>query len=64
MRKEHLEPQADRASVPCCIHGHQWSIENTYYRANGWKNCRPCNAAAVRRYRRRRRVFAGGPRNG
>lgn len=31
-----------------CQHGHEFTPENTYTRAEGWRQCRACNREAVR----------------
>jgi hypothetical protein len=37
-----------------CVHGHAYTPENTLWREEGWRGCRECNRAAVRRYQARR----------
>src|SRR3990167_11054351 len=59
--------------VVCCIHGHEYTQENTLIRANGRRACRQCNreraratrpdAAYWRAYRAQRRA-GGGPGGG
>ncbi|MGW6462577.1 HNH endonuclease signature motif containing protein [Streptomyces rubiginosohelvolus] len=62
----HLEPvtpaENTRRSEPAmrthCIHGHEFTAANTYYRVSrtrGVRQCRACNADAVARYRTRMR---------
>lgn len=50
--------EATRWVARCC-HGHLWNFANTYHRKDGRRNCRPCHAEAMRRYRARRREQAG-----
>jgi hypothetical protein len=38
-----------------CRNGHPWDERNTYWHKEGKRNCRRCNAEAVRRYAARRR---------
>lgn len=45
------------ANKTACVHGHPFDEKNTY-RARGRRECRACNAQAVRRYQRRKRVAA------
>lgn len=33
-----------------CKNGHEWNEANTYWHKEGKRNCRRCNAEAVRRY--------------
>jgi hypothetical protein len=42
-----------------CKNGHEWSQENTYWHKPGKRNCRRCNAEAVRRYSARRKSGSG-----
>jgi len=42
-----------------CLHGHEYVIENTYTSPDGVRHCRPCQAAAVARYRAKRSRRAG-----
>ncbi|MFT9670521.1 HNH endonuclease signature motif containing protein [Streptomyces rhizosphaericola] len=62
----HLEPVTHaenmRRSEPAmrthCIHGHEFTAANTYYRTpacDGVRQCRACNADAVARYKARKR---------
>lgn len=37
-----------------CAHGHEYTEANTLWREEGWRQCRACNRAAVRRYQARR----------
>lgn len=43
----------------CCLHGHEWTPENTGRKGNGWRYCRACNHAAERRRRALRRRANG-----
>lgn len=36
-------PSAQNARKTKCIHGHEFSFENTYYDKRGWRQCRRCN---------------------
>ena len=38
-----------------CKNGHEWNEINTYWHKEGKRNCRRCNAEAVRRYTARRK---------
>ena len=62
----HMEPvtpaENTRRSEPAmrthCIHGHEFTTANTYYRVSssrGVRQCRACNAKAVARYQARKR---------
>jgi hypothetical protein len=40
-----------------CIHGHEFSVDNTYLRSTAtsvWRGCRACNREAVARYKLKR----------
>ena len=39
-----------------CKNGHEWNEANTYWHMEGKRNCRRCNAEAVRRYTARRKA--------
>ncbi|WP_350227754.1 HNH endonuclease signature motif containing protein [Paraoerskovia sediminicola] len=60
---DHMEPvtsaenarRAARNSAPECKYGHRWSIETTYWRANGTRECRPCARRRKQDSRRRSR---------
>lgn len=39
-----------------CKNGHEWNETNTYWHKEGKRNCRRCNAEAVRRYADRRKA--------
>jgi len=32
-----------------CVHGHEFSIENTYWTKEGWRRCRKCRALSMRK---------------
>lgn len=62
----HMEPvtpaENTRRSEPAmrthCIHGHEFTTANTYYRtasSGGVRQCRACNSDAVARYKARRK---------
>ncbi len=38
-----------------CIHGHEFTTENTILRSSGSRTCRECNRAMSRNYQRRKR---------
>jgi len=42
-----------------CKNGHEWNESNTYWHKEGKRNCRRCNAEAVRRYTARRKGDLG-----
>lgn len=44
----------------CCIHGHPFDDKNTYWKpgGNGRRQCRACNRAAARKYKRKIREQA------
>lgn len=35
-------PSLTKAFATCCVHGHEWTPENTYTRPNGSRVCREC----------------------
>lgn len=39
-----------------CIHGHEFTTENTYWRTRTNRKCRQCANSAARRYRARKRA--------
>jgi hypothetical protein len=39
-----------------CSKGHEFTAENTYITKEGWRNCRACHAAKVRRQTERKRA--------
>jgi len=43
-----------------CKNGHEWNEANTYWHREGKRNCRRCNADAVRRYAARRKSGSPG----
>ena len=59
---EHLEllPVAEHRKAHAglrgtCAHDHPWTLENTYIRSNGQRQCRACKAAVqLKRYHRLR----------
>lgn len=53
-------PTALNAVKSHCDAGHEFTLSNTYLRSNGHRGCRACNAAAVARYRQRKREAARG----
>lgn len=68
---DHLEPvtrrenllrgqtiNALRAAQTHCIHGHEFTPENTYRYADGTRKCRACRASQMRAYHARRRGVA------
>lgn len=65
---DHLEPvtlleNARRglyAQQTHCRSGHEFTAENTYYKSNGQRQCRPCNRESAARYRTRRALRAAG----
>jgi hypothetical protein len=59
---EHLEPVPQRINTlrgigfaaqnyrkTHCVNGHEYNAENTYWRREGWRMCRPCSREADRR---------------
>lgn len=46
------------AAITHCPQGHPYDETNTYMKANGNRNCRPCRAAAQRRYLERKKTLA------
>lgn len=64
VRPSHLEPvtgqvntlrgetlAAENAAKQRCIHGHEFTPENTYWRGTGHRTCRTCQRDAMRRKR-------------
>ena len=49
-------PSAWNLAKTSCMHGHSFTIENTYLMRSGSRGCRACRAAAQRRYSKRRRM--------
>lgn len=39
-----------------CVHGHEFTDQNTYVDSDGKRHCRPCRAADARRFRARQKV--------
>lgn len=39
-----------RAATTHCVHGHEYTPENTLLNGYGWRYCRECNREAARRY--------------
>ena len=65
----HLEPVTSRentmrgagvapakAAQTHCVHGHEFTPENTYTKANGCRSCRTCSRASDRSYNKKRRA--------
>lgn len=65
---DHLEPvtvranllrgntsTARRAAQTHCIHGHEFTPENTYIKPNGCRRCRECSRESDRRYHLRKK---------
>lgn len=46
------------ADKPRCPQGHAYDAANTYHDKRGWRGCRKCRRAAVRRYQKRKQVSA------
>jgi len=42
---------SENAAKTHCIHGHEYTPENTYRTREGWRTCRTCKLAANRRHR-------------
>ena len=42
---------AKKLSATHCVNGHEWSPENTKISKQGWRKCRACQAALMRRKR-------------
>jgi hypothetical protein len=42
--------------VTSCPQGHPYDADNTYADRHGWRSCKTCRAANLRRYRAERRV--------
>jgi len=38
-----------RAARTHCKNGHEWTVENTYFTKEGWRNCRRCACEKMRR---------------
>lgn len=47
-------PAAIHARQTHCIHGHEFTVENTRIRHNKWRECRTCISASTKRGNRRR----------
>ena len=47
---------AARATQTHCIHGHEFTPENTYVRKDGCRQCKECRRLSLRRMRERQRV--------
>ena len=43
-----------------CIHGHEFTEENTFRPDDGWRRCRECRRAYIREYMRGYRRKARG----
>ena len=56
-RRSH-SPSAVNAQKTSCIHGHEFSPENTYITPDGNRACRACVARASRDYKQRRKQHA------
>jgi len=41
-----------------CVHGHEFTAENTYITKEGWRNCRQCQNAKMRRLNAAKRAKA------
>ena len=39
-----------------CIHGHEYTPENTLRNGEGWRYCRTCNRILARDYQARKRA--------
>ena len=49
-------PTAVNARKTHCVHGHEFTPENTVRRPRGWRDCRKCARAADRRYNERQKA--------
>lgn len=49
-----IAPAAKHAAKTECIHGHEFSKENTYYRKSGARCCRICMRARTSKYGKKR----------
>lgn len=48
-----LDPPKNTPTNTHCNKGHEWTPENTYVDARGWRNCRACARDSARRMRAR-----------
>lgn len=48
---------ANQRNATHCKHGHAWTPENTYFTKEGWKNCRECQNAKMRRLNAKKRAL-------
>lgn len=53
---------AENARKTHCIHGHEFTVENTYFRPDGKRDCRACIRARVGSYQRRKVISSGAAR--
>ena len=51
-------PTAVNARKQFCVHGHEFTPENTYIRSGGNRACRACTNEIQRRYQQRKREAA------
>lgn len=47
-----------------CIHGHEYTPENTYIKSTGIRGCKQCKKRLFAAYRAKRRALAVGPGQG
>ena len=47
---------AQKAAQTHCVHGHEFTPENTYVKANGCRLCKACTRERVREIKRRQRA--------
>lgn len=47
-------PTAVNAAKTCCIRGHEFTPDNTYYTKEGWRGCRECKIQYFRKYNKKR----------
>ena len=58
LRRSPIAPAGINARKTHCVHGHEFTEENTYVDREGYRNCRTCRSATARAWEKNNRKAA------